>query len=189
MDEGKSIRMQAIIRTIHKKCLLKCLFSTDGWSLPCRVSLIAKTVVSGTQTLLVSKIKQAIEKCGVKLRACSDQQKYCTLVYRAWVALIKPETSGRRVKKTDRQRERGGENINHLGESQQSLTAANKRKSTSTGKAAAHEHLQYLSRAISPHLNYSSIYLSRIYSLKLHNKTSNRQENGIGMKSAFTTVK
>lgn len=28
----------------------------------------------------------------MKLRACSDQQKYSTLVYRAWVALINPET-------------------------------------------------------------------------------------------------
>lgn len=46
-----------------------------------------------------------------------------------------------------------------------------------------------LSKAISPHLIYSPIYLSRIYSLQLCCETSNRQENVIVMKSADQTVK
>lgn len=56
------------------------------------------------------------------LRACSDQQKYSTLVYRAWVALINPETviplDGDCEKDRQKERDQGREKVNRLGESQ-----------------------------------------------------------------------
>lgn len=48
-------------------------------------------IVVTPQESLTSHKKQDIERACVKLRACSDQQKYFTLVYIAWVAMINPE--------------------------------------------------------------------------------------------------